>query len=828
MNLKTRLTATALSATLLVPCGLLTACNKQEAVKTKPTNVYRYSTIYENTFDYVAETGDRLEINNLYGVGNRIILQGYEYDEDWNSVEFYKEIDTTTGDLTDITVPALSDENEWRQQSLFAENGDVWYSTAKSLVDDEGNWSEELWLYHADSAGNVIAVKELYDLFGVTDRMNTYLYVSSMVSIGDQIAVSVEGQGISILNGDLTVDKQITPSNMAYSHKMLAEDDSLLICYYTQNDYKQVIVRCDLTTGKCSEALSLSSKAANNLYNAMPSDTYDFVYSSNIGIYGYDIASDTEVELLNWINSDINATRLRSTYIAPDGTVFTLMSDYRNNETYTTVNRLNRIPDEEVKEKYILSFGTLNASYDLIDAVVLFNRQSEEYRITIRDYSGYNSEDNNYTGALTQFQNDITTGNIPDIIRISNDLPYQNYASKGLFADLYPFIEADDSIDTDDLYENILDALSVGGKLYQIIPAFRVMTLAGKSASVGETDGWTMDDLLAAIGNLPDGVTDPFAGEMTQETFLTNLCTMARDQFIDKDSGTCSFNSPEFIKILEFTKTLPEKTIWDTINWDEVDDSFYVDREMIYRTGEALLMQTSLGNYTSFWEMMQGQFGADIALVGYPNENKQGSAIYPTDAFAISAQSLCKEGAWEFLSSYLATQKTEEADSRYQFSIFRSVNQAMAEYALAYHDDYWYEKQYGELPSEDDSGYVVDTPMPATEIAAADFFAPVVEVVTDEIAVDSTEENNGTSEYKRTWSYWLSNGETLDLGMMTKEAVAHVDAFLSGLSQAYYYDSAMMDIILEEASAFFAGQKTAEEVANLIQNRVFIYVNESR
>ena len=34
-------------------------------------------------------------------------------------------------------------------------------------------------------------------------------------------------------------------------------------------------------------------------------------------------------------------------------------------------------------------------------------------------------------------------------------------------------------------------------------------------------------------------------------------------------------------------------------------------------------------------------------------------------------------------------------------------------------------------------------------------------------------------------------------------------------------------IINEEAAAFFGGQKTAEEVAELIQNRVTTYLNEN-
>ena len=40
------------------------------------------------------------------------------------------------------------------------------------------------------------------------------------------------------------------------------------------------------------------------------------------------------------------------------------------------------------------------------------------------------------------------------------------------------------------------------------------------------------------------------------------------------------------------------------------------------------------------------------------------------------------------------------------------------------------------------------------------------------------------------------------------------------------YDESIMEIIRDEAAAFFAGQKSAKETAAVIQSRVNIYVNE--
>ena len=38
----------------------------------------------------------------------------------------------------------------------------------------------------------------------------------------------------------------------------------------------------------------------------------------------------------------------------------------------------------------------------------------------------------------------------------------------------------------------------------------------------------------------------------------------------------------------------------------------------------------------------------------------------------------------------------------------------------------------------------------------------------------------------------------------------------------------MMEIVTEEAQAFFEGQKSAQEVADIIQSRMKIYISESR
>ena len=62
---------------------------------------------------------------------------------------------------------------------------------------------------------------------------------------------------------------------------------------------------------------------------------------------------------------------------------------------------------------------------------------------------------------------------------------------------------------------------------------------------------------------------------------------------------------------------------------------------------------------------------------------------------------------------------------------------------------------------------------------------------------------------------------------LTQEEVKKFSDFVLSINLLYSGNSEVSDIISEECSAFFSGQKTAEEVAEIIQNRVSVYINEN-
>ena len=70
-------------------------------------------------------------------------------------------------------------------------------------------------------------------------------------------------------------------------------------------------------------------------------------------------------------------------------------------------------------------------------------------------------------------------------------------------------------------------------------------------------------------------------------------------------------------------------------------------------------------------------------------------------------------------------------------------------------------------------------------------------------------------------------GEDIKLPRISDSEVDQMYGFLKGLTSDAYFDSNVENIVAEETAAFFEGQKSAEDVAGVIQSRVQIYINEN-
>ena len=410
-------------------------------------------------------------------------------------------------------------------------------------------------------------------------------------------------------------------------------------------------------------------------------------------------------------------------------------------------------------EPLILSLATL--ARELSE----FNKSNENYRIDLQDYSALYATVDDYSAGISRLNTDIASGKVPDIILLDTGMPIDSYISKGLLEDLKPYIEKDSEIDMNNLMPNVIEAYSVDGKLYSLVPFYHIQTLLAKSADVGTTRGWTVNQACDLWDSKPAGTE--FITGVDRENMLRNCMNMAGSQFIDWENGKCTFDSDAFIQMLEFINRFPEE-----LGDDYYDDSYWLNYDTMLRDGKALASIQYLSDIRSFNMAEKGNFGEDITMIGFPSSDGEGSAIMPGLQLAMSAKSAKKEGVWEFLRSFLTDEYQKDI---YGFPLSIKRLEEM-------------KKEATQKP------YYLD-------------------------------EDGNKVEYDETW--YVGDVE-INIDPMTEQEAEEFVEELYTFSQPYKTDEALFDIIQEEAAAYFTGQKSAQDVASIIQSRAQLYVNENR
>ena len=90
------------------------------------------------------------------------------------------------------------------------------------------------------------------------------------------------------------------------------------------------------------------------------------------------------------------------------------------------------------------------------------------------------------------------------------------------------------------------------------------------------------------------------------------------------------------------------------------------------------------------------------------------------------------------------------------------------------------------------------------------------------------DENGNKIEVSRSGMSWGNGDNYIDIYATTQEQADKLWELITTTTKVADYSSSIYDIVNEQTPAFFSGQKSAEEVARLIQNKANIYVNEQR
>ncbi len=540
-------------------------------------------------------------------------------------------------------------------------------------------------------------------------------------------------------------------------------DGTLLVTYSDENDWsKQFLASYDPATDTLGEPTALPANLMWNYNTIETGSAADLVYTNSTGVFFFNRGNTEAVEKMNFINSDLNNPYFSSLIDLGEDKFFGAFTE--NYDEDLKVGVFTYVKPEDIPDKEVMVLAGEYVNSDIKKRVVEFNRSSDQYRIVVKEYEYLNGYDD-WQAGYTQLNNDITTGHMPDIL-LTNGLPVDNYATKGLLADIGKMIEEDEELSSVEFMENVFNAFSMDGKLLYVVPSFYISTMVAKTSLVGDRTGWSMKDMRELMATLPEGTSA--MGEILQGDFFNVMMGYCGRDFIDVDSGKCEFDSQNFIDMMEYAKTLPKEMGDDTY-----DDGWWENYQSQYRENRTLLCQMNISSMRNLPYTINGRVGEDVSYIGFPTETGKGSYISANMQFALSARSSHLDGAWSFVRYYLT-------------------------------DEYQSELTYG-LPIQ--KKYLTEVSKEATQ-------RPYY-----------LDENGNKQEYDDT--YYM-NGEEIIIKPLDQVQLDKAMDFIETVDNSYYWNEDIMNIINEEMDGFFTGQKSAQDVAKIIQSRAQIYVDENR
>lgn len=421
----------------------------------------------------------------------------------------------------------------------------------------------------------------------------------------------------------------------------------------------------------------------------------------------------------------------------------------------------------EIKTKKVITIaGRGDADIEFGDKIRAFNSASDEYRIELRNY---NSTD--YIENTEMLREDILSGNPPDILQNNlGNLTAENLG-ESMFVDFYTLIDNDEKISRDDFIDGYLEAMDYNGKLIQISSTIGLKTMLVKDKYKNGFSEWNAEQMFEIIANRPENMgVYPWDYQDTKTWFMLNIIDCM--QFVDFEKAECYYNSPEFVNIMKliynsgFGMTEAEEDSWLTEN-EGYDDHYQLQYRFFY--DDMYLINIKGGGYQQVDGFMHGLKSDSTEVTGFPNDMGNGTTFVSADAstFSIMASSNCIDGAWEFIR-----------DSFFSEDFYNNPYH----YGIPVIEEYL------------DKEIVEAVAVPEEECYVR------LDMFSDE----------------RTYYEPLTDEEGEKFKAIVSEAVKH----------NCRKDYTVQEILHEELMPYFEGERTAQESADIIQNRVSIYLSE--
>lgn len=364
-----------------------------------------------------------------------------------------------------------------------------------------------------------------------------------------------------------------------------------------------------------------------------PGEDGTFLLTNSDGLSGYDLASGKVQTIASW--RELGAQADAEQIFRTDGG-YVLFSP--NEAALTLV--LWKAGAGSAKQVLTLAVAAdCPVWYEFTQLFENFNLSQQEYQI---DYTIYSDSPYGDAEPMDVLRTKIMAGQSPDLFAFYSDgNQAPPLAPRAVCADLRELLP---DVTEDSLLPGLFDLLTQDGALYVLPLTVRVDTLIMPSNLI-DSPGVTLEDLETAREKMPEDWV-PVDSWNTPGNLFGLTAAFCIGRFVDRETGTCRFETQEFIDILDWCKNwggdgstpeAPEKTLmklgWiSSLSWlasrGDIAKTWFDGAGYTYagypvgEGGSAYLVLTSLGVSTS----CQNLAGAK-AFLAYCFSGKQESGL---------------------------------------------------------------------------------------------------------------------------------------------------------------------------------------------------------
>lgn len=744
----------------LVLCLGLVACKKDNATDKQANNggipsigeaineageYYEYRASYEK-LPVEIEKG---YMHSAKIINNKLYAVAEMYDEESGAVGD-SELVIYDFDSKENKFLPLSREDDSRDgfiSSVFF-NEDGTFQIVYTVYDNlsETSFEPEYLVYKFDAEGKGTLLYSLTDI--LEGEENSYLSSNYFTKEGNFVFCA-ETKVYEVGPDGVLLGKVDVPSWV--NNMFVDENSDVFVSYYSPDGPDQILKKVDFASRKLADAFEGVEVVGK--MTLMPDGKY--LVTNETGAYSFDPQTKENLKLWAWLDLDMQGYG-DAEVVCTGNDSFKMVNesydDGRQNYELVTIEKV-LVTKENARKEIVI--GCLKTDWALENVVIDFNKTSTDYRVKMKPYY---EEGSDYEAAEERFTSDLTSNPKFDMV-ILDSFRFEQYAKKGAFVDIGKFMENDADIKRSDFYENALDAFTVDGKDYAVIPSVEIYTMFGSKAVFKDKTSWTPAEMLELRKQYPDIY---FLDYPIREEALMVALFASMDDFIDVETGKCDFNNQTFYDILEFAKTFGKDIDYENYNsWENM------------RNGSTIVSQSSLSDMSSYDSYKQ-LFPEGATIIGMPTNKGNGNTFIAEQMFSILESSDLKEECWDFLKKLLNNKDYE----RMSYMGFPTLK--------ANFEDY----------------------------------------VKEKTKTDTYIDENGVEQIASIGGMGMDN-EFIEIYPPTKEDMEVVRKIYESASSAIHYDEQIFEIISEEAEPYFEGQKSASDVANIIQSRLSIYIAEN-